>query len=151
MSKDIRVILDYWTIIMVLILAALTTCIFLGPSVFLIPTIPGEVSFTGIVTAVILLFVAVLFVVYKLTKALKTQIMLVLIRSFLGWILPISLAILAVSLWTKVIAIVLVVVSLVLFYYVYKLVAMLNKFAKQATQQPEPAKGKAKGKGKKKG
>lgn len=147
MSKDIRVILDYWTIIMVLILTALTVCIFYGPLVYLIPTIPGEVPFTGIVTAVILLFVFVLFVVYKLVKALKTQIMLVLIRSLLGWILPISLAILAFSLWTKVIAIVLVVISLVLFYYVYKLIAMLSKFAKQATQQPEPAKGKGKKKG----
>jgi len=92
----------------------------------------GEPPLTNTLSLVYLIFILVLLIIYKLAKSIKTQILLVFVRALLGCLLPLPLVFLALSLLVKALAVVLTIVSLIIFYYVYKLVKMLAEFAKQA-------------------
>jgi hypothetical protein len=122
-------ILNYWTIVTIVILVGLVVGHFLDSLLF-----PQLVTLIG--SSISLVFIVIPFLGVFLIKDTQLQILLSLIRGLLGFILPLALMALTLfyfptNLMVLALFVVLFVVGLIISVFLFIQVLALNKFTKQ--------------------
>ena len=122
-------ILNFWTIVTIIILIGLIVGHFLDPLLF-----PQLVTLIG--SSIYLVFVVIPFLGVFLIKDTQLQLLLSLIRGFLGFILPLAFMVVTLvyfptSLIVLGLFLVLFVVGLIICLFILMQILALNKFTKQ--------------------
>jgi len=122
-------ILNYWTIISIIILIGFLAGHFLDPVLF-----PQLVTLIG--SSICLVFIVIPFLGVFLIKDTQLQILLSLIRGFLGFILPLAFVVVTLiyfpgNLMVLGLYTVLFVISLVICLFILMQVLALNKFTRE--------------------
>jgi len=119
-------ILSIWTIITII------TLIGIGSLYFVFPLLLNEPLYYTIVYAIpYAVILIVMMIGNRMVKDIQKSITFVFIRSFLGFILPIPLIILALTLTVKILFAVFTVVSFIIFILIFMPIRTLLKIQKQ--------------------
>ena len=125
--KKFTSIFNYWTVIAIIIYGVLLVGGALFPAIFQEP-------FLAIVAGITLFFIIIGFVAVFFIKDTQKAIMLSLIRSIIGALLPLALVFATFgpfSLYLKILGIVLVLVGLILFYLLLRPLLTMNAVTKE--------------------
>ncbi len=125
--KKYTSVFNYWTFLVIIIYGVLLIGGALFPAIFQEP-------FLAIVAGITLFFIIIAFVAVFFVKDTQMSIMLTLIRSIIGALLPLALVFATFgpfSLYLKILGIVLVLVGLILFYLLLRPLLTMNAVTKE--------------------